>query len=149
MKLPVTYFCLILLLQMISLSIAKADDLSSAIEALPSIVEDIRVMGSWKNNDESGVYRVIFIGQDKNQSGRLFIQWIVENEGHTKRHVKASIEITEFAELDAHMTDYRFDADPDGLVLFIDMKMPTSDIIETYELFIISSEHYNFGPMTN
>jgi hypothetical protein len=128
---------------------AFADEIADAVAAIPGVVEDVRVGGTWENGDKSGAYRIIVTrtGTDS-VTARLFIQWIAYGQDG-EATVDQSVEIKELADLKLDIVDFMSESDTDGLSVYIDTVNPTDGLDETYELHMFSATDYRFEPATN
>ena len=117
--------------------------------AIPGAVEDVRIGGTWENDDKSGAYRIIIARTGLEPvTARLFIQWIAYG-ADGEAVVDHSVEIKELADLSLDIVDYMSESDADGLSVYIDTLNPADGSDETYELHMFSPTEYIFGPATN
>ncbi|MEP0323550.1 hypothetical protein [Bauldia litoralis] len=128
---------------------ALADDVADAVNSIPGAIEDVRISGSWENDDKSGAYRIVVARTGLEPvTARLFIQWLAyEVDGAAV--VEKSVEIKELGELGLDVVDYMTESDVDGLSIFIETINPADGYDETYELHLFSPTEYIFGPATN
>lgn len=128
---------------------ARADAISDGIAALPGVVEDVRIAGTWGQGERIGAYRVVIARTGgESVTARLFVQWVVYEEGGGAS-VENSIEIAELDELDIDIVDFTSEADAEGLSLYIQTLNPNDPADESYELFVFSPTEYRFGPASN
>ena len=133
---------------------APADDgVLAAIQALPTPIEDVQVVGPWSDGDKSGVWRTVMlqVGPPEKESYRFFIQQIDKSAGSTG--VLSTTEIKEINSVNGAIVGYRADEpseeDTTGLTLFFDIVPSDGEIAETYELHYFKDQPYTFGPATN
>ncbi|MHA1157970.1 MAG: hypothetical protein ACTSP2_04380 [Alphaproteobacteria bacterium] len=126
-----------------------ADEIADGIALLPGVVEDVRVGGTWSNDGQSGVYRIVIARSGGNElTARLFIQWVafVADGGAT---LIDSLEITEFADLGVDIVDTISESDQDGLSVFIQADNPSPTGEDSFELYVFSPTDYLFDAATN
>ena len=130
------------------LATARADDVASAVAALPAELSGVQLMGSWKDGATSGVYRLIVsrVGSPANE--RLFVQWLaVDRTG--KSRVVDSAEVEEFASLGTTITGTRSKTEADALLVFIDTAGAAGSGPSGYELILGPPAEYRFAPFSN
>jgi hypothetical protein len=127
----------------------RADPVADGVAAIPGVVEDIRIGGTWAARSQSGIYRIVVARTGGDQvTARLFVQWVAyDDDGGAK--VQNSIEINEFAELAVDIDDFTSESDDEGLTVFIRTIDPNGNNDQAYELFVFSPSKYRFGPATN
>lgn len=128
---------------------AFADDLADAVNAIPGSVEDMRIGGTWENDDRNGVYRIVVARSGTEPvTARLFVQWIAFDDAG-RANIDRSVEIMEMADLHLDIVDYTSESDSDGLSVYLEMLDPNGGDDETYELHLFSPTDYIFGPASN
>lgn len=133
----------------VAATVARADALLDGVAAIPGIVEDVRIGGTWDRDGESGVYRII-VARSGGQSvtARMFIQWVAyQDDGGAA--VRDTIEIKEFAELNVDLVDYTSESDENGLSIVIQTLDPNGSNDLDYDLTVVSPTQYKFGPASN
>lgn len=137
---------------------AFADQISDVVAALPVEITDIRLVGEWTRKmeapegepaaTETGLYRTIVVTDTANGgASRLFIQWL--QNGEVGPILIGSIEIPELAELNVVIYDFTYEADDEGLALYLDTYEVGNGTESGYELFLRSAEDYIFQPISN
>lgn len=127
-------------------------DAAAAATSLPTMIEDVQVVGPWTETGKSGVWRTIMmqVGATK-ESYRFFVQRI-EKAGETSS-VRSTTEIKEIPGVNGTIIGYRADEpsaeNSGGLSLFFDIVPADGEIAETYELHFQNDTSYTFGPATN
>lgn len=130
-------------------TLARADALLDGIATLPGAVEDVRIAGNWMRDGDAGAYRVLIARTGMaNLSARMFVQWIVYDDGG-EASVRATIEIVELAALHTDVADYTAESDEEGLSVFIDTMSPGGLPGTLYELYVTAPDKYRFGPASN
>ena len=133
----------------IGAGLARADPIADGVAAIPGVVEDVRVGGTWSDDGKSGTFRIVVTrGGGDMVTARLFVQWVAFQDagGATVDH---SIEIVELAELQVDVDDFVSESDEDGLSVFIRTIDPSGTDDLTYELFVFSPDEYLFDLATN
>jgi hypothetical protein len=126
-----------------------SDELADGIAAIPGAVEDVRVGGTWQNDENSGVYRIAIARTGGNAvTARMFVQWIAYGDTGSST-VEHSMEIAEFDELDLDVVDFLSESDAEGLSIYIEAIDPESGNDEQYELFVFGRDDYRFGTASN
>jgi hypothetical protein len=127
----------------------RADPVADGVAAIPGVVEDVRIGGTWAARAQSGVYRIVVARTGGDQvTARLFVQWLAyDDDGGTK--VQNSIEIKEFSALAVDIDDFTSESDDEGLTVFIRTIDPNGNNDQAYELFVFTPTKYRFGPATN
>jgi hypothetical protein len=134
----------------LAISTAAADPLADQVAALQTDIEDVRILGTWENGTESGVYRVIVTRTGTaNLSARMFVQWITYPPGETAGKVTATSELKELGPLATNITDYTFEIDPEMLVIHLQTSKADGSSEQPYVAMIRSPESYTFGPPSN
>ena len=127
-----------------------ADPLADQVAALPSDVEDVRILGTWQNGTDTGVYRVVVTRTGTTDlSARMFVQWIAYPPGETVGKVTATTELKELGPLATNITDYTFEIDPEMLVIHLETSKADGSQQQPYVAMIRSPESYTFGPPSN
>jgi hypothetical protein len=127
----------------------RADEVGDGVAAIPGAVDEVRIGGTWADDGDSGVYRIVITRSGGDQvTARLFVQWVAYDEdgGATVRH---SVEIKEFADLNVDIDDFTSESDEDGLSVFIRTIDPGDNNDQSYQLFVFSPTNYRFGLATN
>ncbi|MEX6507816.1 hypothetical protein [Jiella sp. M17.18] len=126
--------------------------MTKTVETLPVMIQDVQIVGPWKDGDKEGVWRTI-IAQPDGDSGKshFFIQQI-ETDGNEYK-LLSTTEIKEISNVDGSILGYRADdpsdVDPNSLMLFFEIVPAGAQISETYELRFHPGKPYTFGPSTN
>jgi hypothetical protein len=128
---------------------ARADAILDGLKTLPGNVEDVRVGGTWDEDDKNGIYRVIISRSGGDTvTARLFVQWVsYDDTGGAK--VENTIEIKELAALNVDIVDFTSESDGDGLSVFVQTLNPNGESDQNYELFVSSPTQHRFGPASN
>lgn len=126
---------------------AAADLVHDGVAVLPGEIEDVRIAGTWDQDDQSGFYRIAIARAGINEiSARMFVQWVAfQPDGNAL--LMDTIEITELTELGVDIIDYISESDPDGLTVYIQTDGENGD--ESFELFVFGTDDYMFGPASN
>lgn len=133
-----------------SLTPALADPLADQVATLPSDVEDVRILGTWQNGTDTGVYRVVVTRTGTTDlSARMFVQWIAYPPGETVGKVTATTELKELGPLATNITDYTFEIDPEMLVIHLETSKADGSQQQPYVAMIRSPDSYTFGPPSN
>ena len=128
---------------------ASADPVFDGVAAIPGVVEDVRIGGTWNGDGKSGTHRIVVTRSGGDPvTARLFVQWVAfeDDGGATVEH---SIEIVELAELQVDVDDFVSESDADGLSVFIRTVDPNGSDDLAYELFVFSPSDYRFDLATN
>ncbi len=127
----------------------RADQIADGIAAIPGAVDEVRIGGTWADDDKSGVYRIVIARSGGDEvTARLFIQWVAyDDDGQAT--VEHSLEIKEFAALNVDIDDFTSESDEDGLSVFIRTIDPGDNNDQSYQLFVFSPTNYRFGLATN
>lgn len=141
-----------------AMTTAFADSLGDVVSALPVEITDIRLVGEWTRKmeaaegepaaTETGLYRTIIVTDTANGgASRLFIQWL--QNGEVGPSLIGTIEIPELAELNVVIYDFTYEADDDGLALYLDTYEVGNGTESGYELFVRKADDYIFQPISN
>ncbi|BDA84527.1 hypothetical protein Sa4125_20690 [Aureimonas sp. SA4125] len=135
-------------------AVSPADDeVLTAVQSLPTLIEDVQIVGPWTDGDKNGVWRTAMVqsGPAEKEIYRFFIQQIDKSAGATS--VLSTTEIKEITTVNGAIVGYRADEpsedEPSGLTLFFDIVPSDGEIAETYELHYFKDQPYTFGPATN
>ena len=128
---------------------AHADSLADGVAAMPTAVEDVRVVGTFEAGGKSGSYRVVIARSTAEPpTARLFVQRLVKGADGTET-VERSVEIKELLEMKRDINDYAAEPDENGLSLFVEFADSNTEGGETWELFMNRDSSYTFGPASN
>ena len=130
-------------------SFAQPDPLVDSLSALPGNIEDVRIVGSWSQSGQSGVYRVLVARSGGDMvTARLFLQWIVyDDDGGAK--VTNTVEIQEFARLNVDIVDFNSSSDGTPLVINIQTLDPNGNADKNYVLTVNSPTQHTLAPASN
>ncbi|MCC2111775.1 MAG: hypothetical protein KDJ16_07065 [Hyphomicrobiales bacterium] len=142
----------------VGMTAAAADPLGEVVSALPVEITDIRLVGEWTRKmetadgepaaTETGLYRTIVVTDTANGgASRLFIQWL--QNGEVGPTLIGTIEIPELAELNVVIYDFTYEADDEGLAVYLDTYEAATGAESGYELFLRSADDYIFQPISN
>ena len=140
---------LVLLALVAAPALAHADPLLDSLAALPGSIEDVRIVGSWNQGGQSGVYRVLVSRSGGDLvTARMFVQWIAfDDNGGAK--VVTTIEIQEFAQLGVDVVDFSSSSDAGPLTVNIQTLDPNGNADKNYVLTVTSPTHYTLAPASN
>lgn len=128
---------------------AHADPLADGVAAMPTAVEDVRIVGTFEAEGKSGSYRVVIARSTAEPpTARLFVQWLVRGADGAET-VERSVEIKELVEMKRDINDYAAEPDENGLSLFVEFADSNVEGGETWELFMNQDGSYTFGPASN
>jgi hypothetical protein len=130
-------------------ALAWSDPVMDGIANLPGGVEDVRIVGSWNQGSQSGVYRVAVARSGGDPvTARLFLQWIAyDDNGGSK--VTNTIEIPEFAQLGVDIVDFTSSSDTGPLTINIQTLDPNGTADKNYVLTVNSPTQYALAPASN
>ncbi|MBB5751180.1 hypothetical protein [Prosthecomicrobium pneumaticum] len=142
-------FALPLLLALHAAPVA-ADPLADGVGAMPTAVEDVRVVGSFDvPGGGTGSYRVVIARSTAEPPvARLFVQWIGKGPDGAEV-VQRSVEIKELETMKRDIDDYVAEPDDNGLSIFVELADSSGNGSDTYELFLNTDGTYTFGPASN
>ena len=138
-----------LLLALAAVQPARADPLLDSLAALPGSIEDVRIVGSWNQGGQSGVYRVLVSRSGGDiVTARMFVQWLAfDDNGGAK--VINTIEIQEFAQLGVDIVDFSSSSDAGPLTINIQTLDPNGNADKNYVLTVNSPTRYALAPASN
>lgn len=129
--------------------VAFADQVADGVAAIPGVVEEVRIGGTWERDGNSGIYRIVVTRSGGDAvTARLFVQWVAyQDDGGAA--VVDSVEIAEFGALGVDIDDFTSESDAEGLSMFVRTIDPNGSNDIAYELFVFSPTEYRFGPASN
>jgi len=131
---------------------AEDDPMLQVATALAPQVIRVRTFGQWQEAENKGFYRGILVrkppADGKPVAVRLYLQWLQIAKDGTLSVVR-TITFPKLAEAEANVTDFRYEKDTGGLVLFIDTLHARTRADTTWELFLRSPEDYDLRPASN
>jgi hypothetical protein len=139
----------LLALAVVPPAFAQSDSLIDSLNALPGNIEDVRIVGSWNQGGQSGVYRVLVARSGGDMvTARLFLQWLVyDDNGGAK--VTDTIEIQEFAQLNVDIVDFNSSSDGNPLTINIQTLDPNGNADKNYLLTVNSPTQHTLTPASN
>ena len=128
---------------------AQSDPILDTLAALPGSIEDVRIVGSWNQGGQSGVYRVLVSRSGGDLvTARMFLQWIAyDDNGGTK--VTNTVEIQEFAQLNVDIVDFSSSSDGSPLTINIQTLDPNGNADKNYVLTVNSPTQHTLAPASN
>ncbi|WP_082529485.1 hypothetical protein [Aurantimonas sp. Leaf443] len=129
-----------------------AADARKTAEGLPASVEDVQIVASWSEGEDSGVWRTVMVRSASDPGKyRFFLQQLRVQDGRAS--LKSTEEVKEINMIEGAVVGYRADepdpAAPSSLTLFFEIMPVDGEIPETYQLFYTPGEPYRFGPASN
>lgn len=126
---------------------ARADALSDRIGQIPAEVEEVRVVGEWRQDDRAGSYRLVVARTgSRDLRARFFIQWIAYVPGGAE--IQASQEIAEVYELGADVKETTVELAGDRLVVSFELT-GKAEVEGTYEAIVRGPGDYRFQKAGN
>lgn len=139
----------LLALAVASPTLAQSDPVLDGIANLPGSIEDVRIVGSWNQGGQSGVYRVLVSRSGGDMvTARIFVQWLAfDDNGGAK--VTNTIEIQEFGQLGVDIVDFSSSSDAGPLTVNIQTLDPNGNADKNYVLTVNSPTRYTLAPASN
>lgn len=139
----------LLALGLASPTLAQSDPVLDGIANLPGSIEDVRIVGSWNQGGQSGVYRVLVSRSGGDMvTARIFVQWLAfDDNGGAK--VTNTIEIQEFGQLGVDIVDFSSSSDAGPLTVNIQTLDPNGNADKNYVLTVNSPTRYTLAPASN
>jgi hypothetical protein len=130
-------------------ALAQSDPILDGIASLPGSIEDVRIVGSWNQGNQSGVYRVLVARSGGDMvTARMFVQWVAfDDNGGAK--VITTIEIPEFAQLGVDIVDFSSSSDAGPLTINIQTLDPNGSADKNYVLTVNSPTQHTLAPASN
>jgi hypothetical protein len=130
-------------------TLAQADPILDGITNLPGSVEDVRIVGSWNQGSQSGVYRVLVSRSGGDLvTARMFVQWIAYDD-NGGANVVNTVEIQEFAQLGVDIVDFSSSSDAGPLTINIQTLDPNGNADKNYVLTVNSPTQHSLAPASN
>jgi hypothetical protein len=130
-------------------TLARADPILDGITNLPGSVEDVRIVGSWNQGSQSGVYRVLVSRSGGDLvTARMFVQWIAYDD-NGGANVVNTVEIQEFAQLGVDIVDFSSSSDAGPLTINIQTLDPNGNADKNYVLTVNSPTQHSLAPASN
>jgi hypothetical protein len=128
---------------------AQSDSLIDSLKTIPGNIEDVRIVGSWNQGGQSGVYRVLVARSGGDMvTARMFLQWLAyDDNGGAK--VTDTIEIEEFAQLNVDIVDFNSSSDGNPLTINIQTLDPNGNADKNYLLTVNSPTQHTLTPASN
>jgi hypothetical protein len=130
-------------------ALAQSDPILDGIASLPGSVEDVRIVGSWNQGSQSGVYRVLVSRSGGDLvTARMFVQWIVYDDNGGAQ-VTSTVEIQELAQLGVDVVDFSGSSDGGPLTVNIQTLDPNGNADKNYVLTVNSPTQHTLAPASN
>ncbi|EAU42469.1 DNA topoisomerase IV subunit B [Fulvimarina pelagi HTCC2506] len=129
-----------------------SDSVAQVVGTLSPLVEDVQVVGPWREGDRNGIWRAVMARDPADPAkSQFFIQQIAPSP--TGAQITRSIKVDEVAALGGAVVGYTADEPAEGqegsLTLFFEIVPLDGEIAETYELRVQPDGSYDFGFATN
>ncbi len=91
-----SYKYLVLITLLLPLQTIAWDNVGEKLTNFPTMVQEVKSAGQWRDDDKVGYYRFIFIGAGiEHYKTKLFVQWISYETDEKPSELQSSISIIE------------------------------------------------------